>query len=53
MTPLHLAERLRGLLSRPETLTAMEDRLAPLARPDADRRVAELCLDLLARRTKE
>ena len=53
LTPLRLAERLRWFLSHHEALTAMEDRLAPLARPDAARRIAELCLDLMARGNKE
>jgi UDP-N-acetylglucosamine--N-acetylmuramyl-(pentapeptide) pyrophosphoryl-undecaprenol N-acetylglucosamine transferase len=53
LTPLRLAERLRWYLSHPDALTAMEDRLAPLGRPDAARRIGELCLELLARGSKE
>jgi UDP-N-acetylglucosamine--N-acetylmuramyl-(pentapeptide) pyrophosphoryl-undecaprenol N-acetylglucosamine transferase len=53
LTPRRLAEQLRWCLSHPEALTAMEDRLAPLARPDAARRIAALCLELEARGKKE
>ncbi|MCX6560396.1 MAG: undecaprenyldiphospho-muramoylpentapeptide beta-N-acetylglucosaminyltransferase [Candidatus Aminicenantes bacterium] len=53
LTPLRLAECIRRFLSHPQAQRAMEDRLAPLARPDAARRIADLCLALMAGEPKE
>jgi UDP-N-acetylglucosamine--N-acetylmuramyl-(pentapeptide) pyrophosphoryl-undecaprenol N-acetylglucosamine transferase len=53
LTPGRLAERIRWFLAHPEALTAMEERLAPLARPDAAERIAGLCLELMAGRREE
>ncbi len=53
LRPVRLAERIRWFLSHPEALTAMEERLRPLARPDAAERIAGLCLELMAGSSKE
>ncbi|MDD8027333.1 MAG: undecaprenyldiphospho-muramoylpentapeptide beta-N-acetylglucosaminyltransferase [Acidobacteriota bacterium] len=53
LTPRRLAERIRSFLSHPEALTAMENRLAPLAHPNAAERIADLCLELMAGEKKE
>ncbi|MDR3038556.1 MAG: undecaprenyldiphospho-muramoylpentapeptide beta-N-acetylglucosaminyltransferase [Candidatus Adiutrix sp.] len=46
LTPEALAEVLAGLLARPEKLAAMSRAAAKLVRPDADERMAAICLEL-------